>query len=154
MTPPHTTSGVPCVTPAKDDTVPTNGIIYNVTDQDVLCGRGAPTNQHPGNQYFRDIISQFQLPYTAARRSRKPEIALRVVRIIEENGGRFLKRNKYCSRGGHFGWEEVGAQRAYEKACQALRDGAPEMRQHLEVKDFDNISIDESIDCDSLISDL
>ena len=31
--------------------------------------------------------------------------------------------------GGHFGWKDVGEQKAYEKACQALRENAPEIRK-------------------------
>ena len=31
--------------------------------------------------------------------------------------------------GGHFGWKDVGEQKAYEKACQALRENAPESRK-------------------------
>jgi hypothetical protein len=30
--------------------------VVQVTDADVLCGRGAPTSYHPGNQYFRRLV--------------------------------------------------------------------------------------------------
>lgn len=30
--------------------------IVQVTEVDVLCGRGAPTSYHPGNKYFRQLI--------------------------------------------------------------------------------------------------
>ena len=32
---------------------------------------------------------------------------------------------------GHFVWVEVDPQKAYEKACQALREGAPEIRRKM-----------------------
>jgi hypothetical protein len=58
-------------------------------------------------------------------------------RIIRERGGRFLKRTKNPGLGpsGHFCWEDVGEQRAYEKACQALRENAPEIRRRLTSQD-------------------
>jgi hypothetical protein len=35
------------------------------------------------------------------------------------------------SHHGRFGWEAIEEKRAYEKVCQALRDGAPELRQRM-----------------------
>jgi hypothetical protein len=37
--------------------------------------------------------------------------------------------NRSAGPGGHFGWKDVGEQKAYEKACQALRENAPEIRK-------------------------
>jgi hypothetical protein len=90
-------------------------------------------NFHPGNQYFRSIVKRFQPEYLGCKRADKPEIACRVVERIRERGGRFLKRTKLPGIGvcGHFCWIDIGEQRAYEKACQALREGAPEMRRQL-----------------------
>jgi hypothetical protein len=112
--------------------------IREVNDNDVLCGRGAPTNFHPGNQHFREVVASYQSAYIAAKRADKPEIALQVVHRIEERGGRFLKRTKVPGLGpsGHFFWQEIGEQRAYEKACQALREGAPEIRKSLAAKEY------------------
>jgi hypothetical protein len=112
--------------------------ILEVEDNDVLCGRGAPSNFHPGNQRFRDIVASYQSAYLAAKRADKPDIALKVVHCIEGYGGRFLKRTKVPGVGpsGHFCWQEIGEQRAYEKACQALREGAPEIRKSLAAKEY------------------
>ena len=108
-------------------------VVPDVRDSDVLCGRGAPTSWHPGNQYFRSLVEHYQSAYLAARRADKPEIAMRVVHTIQESGGRFLKRTKNYGAGpsGHFVWEDIGENRAYEKACQALREGAPEIRRQM-----------------------
>ena len=112
--------------------------IYEVRDADVLCGRGAPTSWHPGNQYFRRLVEKYQHKYLAAKRIDKPEIATRIVELVEERGGRFLKRTKVVGVGtrGHFCWSAIGEQRAYEKACQALREGAPEIRRQLAAKEL------------------
>jgi hypothetical protein len=116
----------------------TSEVIYDIRDADVLCGRGAPSNYHAGNKYFRKLVNQFQSSYIAARRIDKPEIATHIVDLVRERGGRFLKRTKMQGVGpsGHFAWQDIGEQRSYEKACQALREGAPELRRKLASKEM------------------
>jgi hypothetical protein len=120
-------------------------LIYDVNDHDVLCGRGAPTSWHPGNQFFRLLVDKYQSQYIAAKRMDKPEIAMHVVALVRERGGRFLKRTKVVSTSssprlspsrGHFAWQDIGEQRSYEKACQALREGAPDIRKQLAAKEI------------------
>jgi hypothetical protein len=134
----------------------TQTLVYDINDHDVLCGRGAPTSWHPGNQFFRLLVDKYQGQYLAAKRMDKPEIAMHVVALVQERGGRFLKRTKVvgssssssprrqaCASSmsssptsrGHFAWQDIGEQRAYEKACQALREGAPELRKQLASKE-------------------
>lgn len=97
-TPPPTTSrtGVPSSTE----------YIYEVRENDVLCGRGAPSQYQAGNKFFREVVERFQSSYIAARRIDKPEIAMHVVDLVRERGGRFLKRIKVQGIGpsGHFCW--------------------------------------------------
>lgn len=107
-------------------------LIQDVSNRDVLCGRGAPTNHHEGNVHFRQVVARFQSQYLAARRSDKPEIAMKVLDIIRKEGGRFLRRNKHhVNLNGSFAWEELPEQRAYEKACQALRDVSDEEHRRI-----------------------
>jgi len=115
-----------------------DGLIHEISDNDVLCGRGAPTTWHPGNQYFRRLVDEYQHDYLAARRIDKPDIACRITQLIRGSGGRFLKRTKVNGPGsrGHFCWEEISEQRAYEKTCQALREGAPEIRRQLAAREM------------------
>ena len=96
--------------------------------------RGAPTNYHPGNEYFRDLVKEYQNTYLSSKRADKPFVASHIVNIIQSRGGRFLrryKRNGVSWERGHFVWVEVDPQKAYEKACQALREGAPELRRKM-----------------------
>jgi hypothetical protein len=55
--------------------------------------------------------------------------------IIRSRGGRFLRHVKvaadYRYPRDRFAWVEVGNKRVYEKVCQALRDGAPEIRKQM-----------------------
>lgn len=54
-------------------------LVYNLQENDVLCGRGAPTTYHPGNQYFKELVNKWQPKYIASRRSEKPQIATKIV---------------------------------------------------------------------------
>jgi hypothetical protein len=99
-----------------------------------LNRRGAPTNYHPGNEFFRDLVKEYQNTYLTSKRADKPFVASHIVEIIQSRGGRFLrrhKRNGVSWERGHFVWVEVDPQKAYEKACQALREGAPDIRRKL-----------------------
>lgn len=90
-----------------------------VNENDVLCGRGGATNNHVGNRNFRKLVGEHQHAYLMARKRDKREIAQRIVSIVRNNGGRFLKRDENSSEE----WVDVGDKRACEKTSQALREG-------------------------------
>jgi hypothetical protein len=97
-----------------------------IEDNDVLSGRGGGTNVHPGNRNFRDLINLYRRSYLKARKNDKPSISRAIVRAIRESGGRFLKKGSKSDL-----WFEIGDDAAREKASQALRQRAPEMRKLL-----------------------
>ena len=90
---------------------------------------------HHGNQVFLSIASEYQTVYLCARRSDKPQVAWDVLNAIRSRGGRFVRRVKTVSgkrgRRSGFVWEEIEEKAAYEKVCQALREGAPELRRQM-----------------------
>ena len=92
---------------------------------DIVCGRGAPTNYHYGNQAFKDLVGEYQTGYICAKRCDKPQLAMKIMDIVKERGGRFVRREKTSGRSI---WVEIDPKGAYEKVCQALRQGAPEIR--------------------------
>lgn len=98
---------------------------------DIVCGRGAPIESHPGNQLLRELIKEYQISYLlCTRRSEKPRIAIELLEAIRCRGGRFVRRNKTTGR--TFSWHEIGEKAAYEKVCQYLRDsGAPKLRRQI-----------------------
>jgi hypothetical protein len=98
---------------------------------DIVCGRGAPTNNHPGNQLLCKLVKDYQISYLlCAKRSEKPRIAIELLEAIRFRGGRFVRRNKTTGRS--FSWVEIGEKAAYEKVCQYLRDdGAPKLRRRI-----------------------
>lgn len=103
---------------------------FGVHPKDIVCGRGAPSNCHPGNQVFRSIIKEHETKYLFARRSEKPIIAMDVLAKLRSRGMRFVRREKEGTFDRQV-WVEISEQRAYEKVCQSLREGAPELRRRM-----------------------
>jgi hypothetical protein len=73
-------------------------------------------------------VKQFQEQYLRAKKADKPSVASKVVDLVRERGGRFLRRCDALEKGNVL-WVDVGDDRAREKTCQALREGAPELRK-------------------------
>lgn len=69
------------------------------------------------------------MEYLACERNDKSRLANEIIDIIRSHNGRFLRRVKVPDRRERFSWVELTTQRAYEKVCQALRDGGPRIRQ-------------------------
>jgi hypothetical protein len=107
------------------------GIIWELGEYDVLCGRGAPTSYHSGNAFLRQIVLEYQTVYLCSKRSDKPAIAWKLLDMITSRGGRFVRRNKAHKGTTNFAWECLTDKQAYEKICQALREGAPEFRRRV-----------------------
>ena len=69
-------------------------VIAQVTDNDVLLGRGGLTNQHPGNILWRALAAQLRPEYITTNSNKtKRQISLRLIDMVKANGGRFLKKN-------------------------------------------------------------
>jgi len=95
--------------------------------EDVLFGRGGGTNRHPGNIYFRVLVTQNQSNYLISKKLEKAAIARHIVRTIRHRGGQFLKFNEEAGM-----WFDVGDKKAALKTSQALREGtAQKMRETL-----------------------
>jgi hypothetical protein len=97
--------------------------------KDVVCGRGAPTSIYPGNLVFKKTIKKHEMTYLCSTRSEKPKIAMKLLEEFSTRGVRFVKRER--NNDGGFVWVEIGEQRCYEKICQSLREGAPQLRRQL-----------------------
>ena len=108
----------------------------NVTINDVLCGRGGLTNNHPGNVFFRSLVRNRQEAYLFASKRDKALVAHGIVDVIRllKPPGRFLKKDKKDI------WVEIGNKKAREKTSQALREKAPELMEMLQ-KDIESYDI-------------
>ena len=100
-----------------------------------MNGRGGATNSYVGNISFRKLVKQYKSDYLKAKKRDKPKVAKRVVEKIRETGGRFLERYKMTNG---ILWVDIGDERAKEKASQALREGAPEIRRRKALSDVDS----------------
>ena len=110
---------------------------------DVLCGRGGATNSNSGNKAFRRLVMTHKDEYLNAKKKDKPAVAARVVDSVRNQGGHFLRQHSQDGR--HIYWIDVGDDRAKEKTCQALREGAPAiLRQKRSVKG--TTKVDSSFD--------
>lgn len=109
--------------------------LIEVTDHDVLCGRGVNISQHPGNERFRALVNTRQdASYcsgftTSEKRALAEEIVAHIRNL--DPPGRFLKRlgRSQSSRGLHGPWEELSHRECIKKTCQALRDCNRQDRQ-------------------------
>ena len=173
VTPPTTTSSTSS-TSATAFTPSTPFV--TLQDMDIVCGRGAPTNYHIGNEIFRGLVSNYHTNYFCAKRSEKPHIAMKVLDVLQSRGARFVRRQKggrypsaaavataaassrkqqsnvttsktrkseedkgsslplsssLSSSSSSSYWVEVPHKLAYEKVCQALRDGAPQVQRQI-----------------------
>eukprot|EP00574_Skeletonema_japonicum_P013994 CAMPEP_0201721078 /NCGR_PEP_ID=MMETSP0593-20130828/5854_1 /ASSEMBLY_ACC=CAM_ASM_000672 /TAXON_ID=267983 /ORGANISM="Skeletonema japonicum, Strain CCMP2506" /LENGTH=624 /DNA_ID=CAMNT_0048211823 /DNA_START=116 /DNA_END=1987 /DNA_ORIENTATION=+ len=113
------------------------GLISELNENDVLSGRGGRVNNHPGNVTFRIVVEDYKREYLdpRTRKLEKAHVAARLVAQIRSANppGRFLKEDS--ENKGKF--VEIGDQKAWKKAGQALREDAPDVRKVLdeEIKD-------------------
>ena len=93
---------------------------------DILSGRGNGANQHPGNIYFRNLITKNKYQYIHTGPSEKKLITKRIVAAIATRNppGRFLKQNPQTEL-----WEELDTEKVLKKTGQALREKAPELKR-------------------------
>lgn len=117
----------------------TNGIVP--TNSDVLTGRGAFINDHPGNKFWRSLAKQGKARFDAGDQTDKKEVATEIVRAVTNQsptGGRFLrkidpppatgKKGKAARafaltpRGFQGPWEVMDETEARVKTIQTLRD--------------------------------
>jgi hypothetical protein len=121
----------------------------SITLNDVLCGRGGLTNHHAGNIFFRRLVRMHQEAYVQATKRDKASVAKKIVDHIRNlnPSGRFLKKD---SNGD---WVDIGDRKAREKTSQALREGAPELREELNIDKESGETVDgKSIDCHNLLT--
>lgn len=110
---------------SRETTTPENQVVFDVTDDDVLSGRGKAMHIHEGNIRFRRLIAERIA--TAGNKDSRRDTALEIIRIVHERGGRFLKQRPDTSSSHSEGdaagaWVVLGITSAVVKVKQALRD--------------------------------
>ena len=116
------------------DKVPT---LRELTNDDVLLGRGFPAIENEGNVRFRELVRSRSAEYHAAyRRHTKDSIARDVVNTIHRRNGRFLTQLDNASNikgllipAGARIWTEADEAAVLIKAKQALRDHSDDSKE-------------------------
>lgn len=102
--------------------------LKNVSNHDVICGRGGLGNRHPGNRHYRQIIKDYQVQYLTSQKREKKKIAFEIMGIIHnlKPPGRFLQKDDTTGL-----FIQIDDKRASEKISQSLREGAPKIRSSI-----------------------
>lgn len=104
---------------APDDQVPTtdtNKTVIVPRRFDVLFGRGKIAKQHTGNLRAQHLVDMYMPEYEAANKFNKTTIAERILDIITESYGRFLKWDDQSGC-----WVEVDRDTARDKVSHYFR---------------------------------
>eukprot|EP00545_Synedropsis_sp_CCMP1620_P008148 CAMPEP_0119008956 /NCGR_PEP_ID=MMETSP1176-20130426/4047_1 /TAXON_ID=265551 /ORGANISM="Synedropsis recta cf, Strain CCMP1620" /LENGTH=211 /DNA_ID=CAMNT_0006961377 /DNA_START=215 /DNA_END=850 /DNA_ORIENTATION=+ len=99
--------------------LPGRNVIHH-SNADVLGGRGKHLDSHPGNVRFSQLADMFKTAYRLGSRNRKREIINDIRGIMERQGCRFLKLEKYQADADIWQWAEDPKPSA--KIGQKLRD--------------------------------
>jgi hypothetical protein len=90
-------------------------VIDDPWPNDVLFGRGKPIQERPGNARFREMIDKHIDKYEQNEKGAKAIASAYIVRIVKEEGGRFLKEWE------DGGWVEVDEATARAKVGHTFR---------------------------------
>ena len=92
------------------------GLIPSPTPNDVLLGRGRPYHDFPGNVALGKLVDANRDRYqSATEHLEKICISTNIVRMMQENGTRFLKRKA------NVGWEVVADSLVLDRVGRSLR---------------------------------
>ena len=90
----------------------------DVSEHDVLLGRGSASHTNTGNRHFRNMIASRLGEYAELpSRIAKSAFLEAIVADVQEKGGRFLQKDKESGE-----WIEVSDRVAREKAGHTVRD--------------------------------
>jgi hypothetical protein len=86
---------------------------------DVLCGRGAGTNNNKGNSNWRKLVALNKQLYTTLAKKHKMCLSKYIVSAVrtQDPAGRFLQKDTNSDT-----WYDIGDERAQQKTSQALRE--------------------------------
>lgn len=113
-------------------------MVNDISDNDVLCGRGRALENHPGNKAFRKRIHKFVGKYAQATRQEKGSMLVFLSRQMKDDDVHFYKRSDDGS------WRELSESETKQKIGHALRDARERSKSKVATKQIQGIS-DQSI---------
>jgi len=89
-----------------------------ITDRDVICERGGKSNRHAGTKKYRGMIERFKPQYQSlSSKTAKTNLSRKIISQIQENGGRFLKKDEKSQK-----YFVLSAVETTKKVSQAMRE--------------------------------
>ena len=113
------------------DADPVKVYITELSDEDILLGRGYPVRDREANRRFRELVWRYKHAYeSTGKHAVKNRIAREILGIVFGKGGRFVRRIEADEDRRAFkvpksvaeAWVVVSEEVAREKCKQALRD--------------------------------
>ena len=102
---------------------------------ETLTGRGKPFQEHEGNIKLSKLIESRQAEYAKANRAGKTLISWEIVRLIQRDGGSFLKKDE-CSGA----WKKETDEIAREKVSHGFRTKSKQRLPGMEwLQEFNSI---------------
>mmetsp|Transcript_18190 Transcript_18190/g.50485 ORF Transcript_18190/g.50485 Transcript_18190/m.50485 type:complete len:319 (-) Transcript_18190:482-1438(-) len=99
-------------------------LVENITDLDIIFGRGGQSNKHSGNAWYRDVIEKNKRKHAKLDKVGKTALSKDIVCSVYARGGRFLKVDKATGQ-----WYQASFNDARDKVAKALRsDNSPSSR--------------------------
>jgi hypothetical protein len=93
-------------------------IADDIREDDVLCGRGGRSNNHPGNKRYRQVVNDFRIMYqNTEAKTVKTDLSRAIVEHCCFYGARFLKTDNASGR-----YFVLTKAEARKKTSQALRE--------------------------------
>lgn len=89
--------------------------ILAIRKSDVLFGRGKHSREHPGTMRCAILVENHLHEYNTASKVEKTFLSIKLVDMVHNSGGRFLKKDK------QMGWQEVDDEAAREKVSHFFR---------------------------------
>lgn len=84
---------------------------------DILLGRGRGAQNHKGNIHYRNVVETFRARYEQIpQKGAKTQLIREVVAVIYDNGGRFLKQDRFNR------WIPVDPEVARDKVSHSFRN--------------------------------
>lgn len=101
----------------RDEEAQNKGKILCPTGVDVLLGRGRHPQEHVGNLKLAELVDAHTDTYPSIPKQGKKLLHVSIVRAVQAQGGRFLKRGPPGE-----GWEIVGDDVAIDKVRNRFRE--------------------------------
>ena len=102
--------------PKDDNKIGNDEIILVPRRFDVLFGKGRRERDHTGNLRAAHLCDMYMSQYESAHKFVKTEVAEKIVQIIHQSGGRFLKADN-----DGVGWTQVDDEAARDKIAHFFR---------------------------------